>query len=133
MISSRRIEEKDRADIEAALIKDAFHQGTKADAFYKEGTISNIYEDEAGPIFALRASRSLRIDMMFFSNDDHARNKDAMLAGWPKLLEGAKAAGFTEITTSSNSLKLVAFAERILGFERVQTIENGETALRRLL
>ncbi len=133
MITSRKVEEKDRVGIEQALVRDTFHQGTVADAFYKEGTISNVYSDEGGPIMVVRGSKSLRLDLMFFDNDDSKRNATAMFSGFKKLADGAKAAGFTEITTSSNSLKLIQFAEKFFGFERVQTIENGEAALRRLL
>jgi len=133
MVTSRRVEEKDRASIIAALANDRFHQGATSDAFYKEGTISNLYEDDFGPIFVVRASRSLRIDMMFFSNEDHKRNKAAMLAGFQKLLDGAKAGGFNEIVCSTNSIKLLAFAKKVFGFEEVQTPENAEIELRRLL
>ena len=131
MISSRQVVEEDRTDIAQALVRDRFHAGITTDVFYKPGTISNIYEDAEGPVFVLRASKSLRIDMMFFSSKDSKRNAAAMIAGWEKLAESAKAAGFTEVTTSSNSPLLVRFAEKFLGFEKVQV--GNEVALRRLL
>jgi hypothetical protein len=133
MITSRAITELDRADIKASLERDEFHRGTKADAFFQKGSVTNVYNDENGPILYLRASRSLRIDMMFFNNTDRSRNKDAMVAGFQKLVDSARAAGFAEITTSSNSPALVEFGCRVFGFERVQTDANGEVALRRLL
>jgi len=136
MVTSRRIEEKDRTSIEQGLAHDTFHPGTKADAFYLPNVLTNVYEDEAGPIMLVRAARSLRIDMMFFDNKDYKRNKEAMLAGFDTLCAGAKAAGFLEITTSTNSPALLRFATKKredggFGFEEVNV--NGEVALRRVL
>ena len=136
MISSRRIHEIDRPSIDTALARDQFHIGTKSDTFYQEDVLTNLYEDEDGPIMLVRGSKSLRIDMLFFDNSDKVRNKAAMLAGFQKLADGAKAAGFTEITTSTNSLTLLNFAtvkveDGGFGFEKVNV--NGEIALRRLL
>ena len=133
MISSRRIEEKDRPAIGEALIRDKFHPTTKVDVFYEPGTVANIYESDGKPVFVLRASRSLHIDVMFLDNHDSERNKDAMCAAWYKLVEGARAGGFKEITTSSNSSSLAAFVEKVFGFDRVQTEENHEIALRKVL
>ena len=133
MVTSRRIEDTDRADIEQALARDPFHPSTKADAFYLPNVVTNVYEDEAGIVMLVRAARSLRIDMMFFSNEDSKRNREAMLAGWEALVTGAQKAGFLEITSSSNSPALVAFACKVLGFEKVQTTESGEIALRKAL
>jgi len=129
MITSRKIDLNDRESIDEALARDAFHPTTKSEAFYEPNTFTNVYEDEGGPIMLVRASRSLRIDMMFFSNEDSERNRAAMLAGWDALIAGAKKSGFSEITTSSNSPALVAFGCRVLGFEKVQTEANGEVAL----
>lgn len=136
MVTSRHITEDDKASIQQALANDQFHRSTSADAFYDEGTLSNIYEDEDGPILLLRGSRSLRIDMMFFDNSAKVRNREAMLAGFQKLVDGAKAAGFKEITTSTNSPALLKFATMKIedggfGFEEVNV--NGEVALRRQL
>lgn len=136
MVTSRRIEETDRVSIDEALTRDQYHPGTKSDVFFLDNVVTNVYEDEAGPIMLVRASRSLRIDMMFFENVDVVRNKAAMLAGFQKLVDGVKAAGFTEITTSTNSPSLLKFATRPkelggFGFEEVNV--NGEIALRRQL
>lgn len=136
MVTSRKIEDTDRASIAQALARDIFHPGTSADAFYLPNVLTNVYEDEAGPILLLRGARSLRIDMLFFDNLDRERNKAAMLAGFQKLVDGAKAAGFLQITTSTNSPALLKFAttkteDGGFGFEEVNV--NGEVALRRQL
>ena len=149
MISSRRVEDPanvpesevaraqqanaDRAVLVESLARDQYHPATMLNVFYEPGTLTNIYEDEAGPIMFVRGCRSLRIDMCFVDNADSERNKEAMLAGFEKLAAGAKAAGFREIITSTNSPKLLAFGKRWFGFEEVQTAENGEIELRRFL
>ena len=133
MVTSRHIDESDKAVLSVSLDRDKFHPNIKPDVFYEAGTIANVYEDEAGPIMFVRGCRSLRIDMCFVNNADSERNKAAMLAGFETLAAGAKAAGFKEIITSSNSPALVAFGEKYFGFVRMQTDENGEIALRREL
>lgn len=131
MISSRRIEESDRVRIEQALARDSYHPDTKADTFYASGAITNVYEDAEGPIFLLRASKALRIEMLFFNNAANERNAAAMLDGWAKLVESAKAGGFTEIVTSTNSPKLKNFAIKFLGM--VETNVGEETELKAIL
>lgn len=133
MVTSRQIDELDRAAIKRALGQDKFHVGTKADVFYQYGALTNVYEDEDGPIMLVRGSKSLRIDMLFFDNEDSVRNREAMMTGWRALIENAKRSGFSEIVTSSNSPALVEFGCKFLGFEKMQTEENKEIALRRLL
>lgn len=136
MVTSRQITETDRPSLAQALDRDIFHQGTKVDAFYEKGTMTNVYEDEQGPVLVLRASRSLRIDMMFFDNDARLRNKAVMLEGFQALLHGARQAGFKEITTSTNSPALLKFAtlkEEDGGFGFEEVTVNGEVALRRQL
>lgn len=131
MISSRRIEESDRARIEQALARDEFHPGTKPEAFYANGTMTNVYEDAEGSVFLLRASKALRIDMLFFNNNANERNANAMLDGWAKLVESAKAGGFTEIVCSTNSPKLKNFAIKFLGM--VETNVGEEIELKAIL
>jgi len=138
MITSRTIEESDQPLIESALAGDTFHPGVSSGVFYAPGTVANVYSDESGPIMFVRGCKSLRIDICFVDNADHVRNKAAIVDGFFRLVGQAKAAGFSEITTSTNGPGLLRFACMSveaggLGFELVQTAENGETALRRVL
>jgi len=128
MITSRRIHEIDRPSIDSALGRDAFHVGTKSDTFYQEGVVTNVYEDDDGPIFILRAQKALRIEMLFFDNGAKARNATAMLEGWKQLLHMASVNGFKEIVTSTNSSKLRDFAVNMLGMQ--ETNVGGEIELK---
>ena len=136
MISSRRIEEVDRANVEQALARDTFHPGVKADAFFEPGTVTNIYEEDHQPVLLVRVYKCLHLDLMCYDNADVARNKKVLQAGWPKLVESAKKSGFKEIITSVNGKALFRFLTKKVedggfGFQEVNV--NGEVALRRTL
>jgi hypothetical protein len=127
MITSRRITETDRTSIKHALAQDTFHPDTNSDVFYQEGVITNAYDDAEGTIFILRAQKALRIEMLFFDNEDKERNAQAMIEGWKHLLIMARAGGFKEIVASTNSPHLRDFAIKFLGMKETNT--NGETEL----
>ena len=138
MISSRRIEETDRASIEQALARDIFHPGVKADVFYEPGTATNVYEYDHEPVLVVRVYKCLHLDLMCYDNTDFVRNKKVLEAGWPKLVASAKSNGFKEVITSVNGPALLRFLTKKVedggfGFEEVQTKESGEIALRRVL
>ena len=139
MITSRRIEESDRAKVEESLARDKFHPNTKADVFFPKQAdgnpdprfVTNIYEDAEGPLMVVRGSRALRIELIFIDNAEFARNKEALIAGWQAMIEGAKRAGFTEIVASTNSPMLRRFAKRAFGF--VETNVDGEVEIKKVL
>ena len=130
---------QDRSHLDAALSVDAFHPTTKSDFFLPLRTDGDldarvttaVYSDEAGPILFVRQTKALRIDMCFSDNNDHQRNKKAMLFGWDALVERAVANGFTEIITSTNSPSLKHFGKETFGFKEVQI--GGEIVLRKEL
>ena len=136
MISSRRIEEADRAGIEQALARDEFHPGVAADVFWEPGTLTNVYEYDKKPVLLVRVYKCLHLDLMCYDNTDVERNKTVLEAGWPKLVESSKKAGFKEIVTSVNGKELHRFLTKTVedggfGFEEVAV--GGEVALRRQL
>ncbi len=131
--------EKDRAHLDAALAVDEFHPTTKSDFFLPLSpngeldvrVVTNCYADSAGPILYVRQAKALRIDMCFTNNDDHKRNKAAMLHGWDALCTQARQSGFTEILCSTNSPNLLKFGTNVFGFTEVQV--DGEVVLRKEL
>jgi hypothetical protein len=136
MVTSRRITEADRANIERALARDTFHPDVKADAFYESSTATNVYEYDNDPVLVVRVYKCLHLDLMCYNNTDVGRNKKVLEAGWPKLVASAKANGFKEIITSVNGPALLRFLTKKIedggfGFEEVNV--NGEVALRRTL
>lgn len=126
-IIARPISEDDRPWLELSLSDDKFHKDTDVDFFYEHGTVCNVYEDEAGPVLAVRGSKVLRLDIQFLANNNNRRNAHIMLHGFPQLAKQAKENGFKEIIFNSTSPELIAFCEKYLGFEK------SGNELRRLL
>ena len=136
MVTSRRVQETDRAGIEQALARDEFHPGVTADVFWEPGTLTNVYEYDKKPVLLVRLYKCLHLDLMCYDNTDFERNRTVLEAGWEKLVTSAKANGFKEIITSVNGKALFRFLTKKVedggfGFEEVSV--GGETALRRLL
>jgi len=136
MITSRRIEETDRASVEQALARDTFHPGVTADVFWEPGTLTNVYEYDKKPVLLVRVYKCLHLDLMCYDNSDVEHNKAVLEAGWEKLVTSAKASGFKEIITSVNGKALHRFLTKKVeeggfGFQEVNV--GGEVALRRLL
>ena len=138
MITSRRITENDRAGVELALAHDTWHPNATADMAYAANTFTSIYEDEGRPVMLIRVSvqrenpKLLRIDVLFYRNNDRARNVAAMLYAIGPLVSSAKLGEFQEIGTSTFNSALADFVCAHLGFEKTGTVA-GEVFLRRTL
>lgn len=134
MVTSRSITEQDRESVEQALSRDFFHPDTDANVFFEKGTMTNVYEDEQGPVLLVRTYKSLHLDLMCFDNADVVRNKAVLQEGWPLLVSGAQRNGFKEIVTTVNGPALLKFLTKKVedggfGFEEVNV--DGEVSLRR--
>jgi len=76
---------------------------------------SVIYEDSEGPIFAVRYSSALRIDIEFSNTANKERIRTVLKEGFPDVARQAKEQGFSEIVFNSISKTLIAFL-RAFGF-----------------
>jgi hypothetical protein len=117
MITDRFFEGSDLPLLELSLARDEHHKGTPTEFFIQPGTVTKVYEDGEGPILFVRGAKALRLDIQYVSNDDHERNKAAMLAGFDGLAQKAKQNGFSEIIFNSNSRALKIFCKRNFGFQ----------------
>jgi hypothetical protein len=79
-------------------------------------TKTMIYEDENGPVFAVRYSSALRTDMEFNPQADPERIRAMFREVVPDAAKAAQEQGFCEIVYESSSPKLIAFLRR-LGFK----------------
>lgn len=118
----RWLTQEDRPLLEDSLSKDEFHKTTTADFFYSPEAVCSVQEDENGPVFFLRATKALRLDIQFVDNLDKERNAKAMLERIDSIVEQARLAGFTELVFCSDSPGLMAFCRRKMKFKEV----NGE-------
>ena len=91
--------------------------------FVQPGTLTKVYEDETGPVLYARASKALRLDLGFLNNGDVKRNMRAMLAGFPDLVDRARANGFVEILFNTSQALLAKWCCRRLGFTEVSGTE----------
>jgi hypothetical protein len=129
-LTDRWLEPSDITTLELCLERDPHHVGTKVEFFYRPGTVTKVYEDEAGPVLFLRGeglelpkTKVLRVDVQYVDNTANERNRMAMLEGFPNLAEKAKANGFSEILFFTNVRALSIFCQRRLGFK---DFGNGE-------
>jgi hypothetical protein len=139
MVMDREIRTEDLAWLAESLSKDEYHKTTTPEFFIQPNTVCKIYEDEDGPILAVRGSidfkrskdagsKSLRLDIQYKDNLDHRRNMKAMITGFDILAKRSKENGFFEIVFDTNSPLLRKFCIRRLGFE-----ELDEFQLRKVL
>lgn len=121
MITDRMFDaEQDFNLLELSLSKDEHHKTTTPEFFTEPGTLTKVYEDEQGPILFVRGTPVLRLDIQYVSNEDFARNKTAMLEGFPALAQKARENGFKEIAFQTNSRVLARFCKHNFGFEESQ-------------
>ena len=113
----RPVTENDRDLIAGWIAKEPSHQNSSFDFYMEPGTTSVLYIDDAGPVFVVRYSSALRIDIDF-ANVDKERIRQALKNEFPKVANQAKNQGFKEIVFNSVSKSLVAFC-RLLGFYSV--------------
>lgn len=117
MIYERWLEESDRRIINESLETDEYHKDTSTDFFYDKSAVCKVYEDENGPIMYVKGTKAIRLDIQFVSNNDFRRNRKALLDGFDRFVENAKAAGFSELIFCSNSPLLKDFCKKNFGFK----------------
>jgi hypothetical protein len=118
----RPLLEEDRSILEQSLANDPYHKDTTADFFYEVGSASRMYMDKDGPVFVLRGTPALRLDMQFLNNEDILRNATTMLAYIDHLVASAQSSGFKEIIFQTDNPKLKQFCAKRMGF----TESSGE-------
>jgi hypothetical protein len=116
MVTDRFLEHRDLPILEKSLAHDVHHQGTPPEFFTQEGSLTKVYEDAEGVILFARASKAIRLDLQYVSNEDTRRNMKAMLTGFDELAKRAKENGFLEIIFTSNSPMMRKFCVRRFGF-----------------
>lgn len=110
------MEETDLPLLETSLAFDKFHTTTTPEFFVEPGTLTKVYEDEAGVGIFVKGTPVLRLDLQFVDNDDAKRNIKIMMAGFPDLMAKARTAGYKEIIFQSDSPLLKAFCTKRFGF-----------------
>ena len=112
----RPIAEADRPLIESWIRAEPDHANNTFEFYGQPGAKTVIYEDEEGPVVAVRYSSALRIDMEFANIANRERIRAVMTGEIPGVFQQAKQQGFSEIVFTSVSQKLIGFL-REFGFD----------------
>lgn len=111
----RTIDETDKPMLAEWISKESDHAETKPEFYLEPKTKSVIYEDLLGPVFAVRYSSALVIDIEFNPDVDKQRIREMLKEGFPDVARQAESQGFKHLIFSSTSKTLVAFC-RLFGF-----------------
>jgi len=111
----RPLTDDDRELLQTWIDHEPDHKDNTPDFYFEPHTKSVLYQDEEGPVFAVRYSSTLRIDIEFSDDAGKNRIRKALKEGFPAVAEQAKSQGFKQIVFSSTSKTLIAFC-RLLGF-----------------
>ncbi len=113
----RPVTDSDREMIAGWIAREPAHKESTPDFYFQDNTKSVIYEDNSGPIFIVRYSSALRIDMDF-ADVEKERIRQALKNEFPSVATEAKNQGFREVVFNSLSKTLVAFC-RLMDFRSV--------------
>ena len=119
----RPVTDDDREMIAGWIANEPAHKASRPDYYFEPGTKSVIYEDTEGPIFVVRYSSALRVDIDF-ANVEKERIRQALKNEFPAVAEQARSQGFKHIVFDSVSKTLVAFC-RLMGFRAMPDYQRS--------
>lgn len=113
----RNVEEKDQDLLNRAALADPYHKavGLTGEHWAKD---SILYEDELGPVVALKTTNVVRVDIQFLTQDK-LRNASALVAGFWKYAELAAKRGVKEIIFNTESPEVAHFFQKRFHFREV--------------
>jgi len=111
----RTLTENDKPLLAEWIAAEPDHKYSTPEFYFEPQTKAVIYEDESGPVFAVRYSSALRIDIEFSPTAGKDRIREALKTGFPDVAATAQAQGFKEMVFNSVSKTLIAFT-RLFGF-----------------
>lgn len=114
-ITNRPLTQSDLPMLQKALDQDEFDHAN-VDNYTMDGSYSEVYGDESGPIAVLRYTKTLRLVGVWCNNKDFRRNALATIKALEDATAKAKASGFTDIIFTTESPTLARFCKR-LGFK----------------
>jgi hypothetical protein len=112
----RSLEDKDTELLQYWISKEPEHAINTPEFYNESGTKSTMYEDVEGPVFCVKYTPAIIVDIEFNPDASKQRIRDAMVSGFPEVAAQAKQQGFKQLIFSSVSKSLIAFC-RAFGFE----------------
>jgi len=120
MLKVRKVEEGDRALLNAAALADPYHAAAGLTGEHWAGKDSIFYEDESGPVVALKTVSVVRADVQFLTQD-RERNSKALMEGfwnYVRILQNRKV---REVIFNSESPEVVHFFQKRFHFRPVNS------------
>ncbi len=115
MINIRKYSEEDKPALQRAIDRDAFHPGEwSPEHFEQPNVVSQVIEDQTGPIAFVLFTKTLRISCVWNDGADVHRNAKAIIFGIRDAVEKAKASGYTEVVVETDHEKLAEFFIRVM-------------------
>lgn len=117
MLTVRNVRPEDRELLDAAAEADPYHAaaGLKGEHWSKD---SIFYEDEQGPVVALKTTNVVRVDIQFLTKDV-ARNGHALVAGFASYVGILQKRGVKEIVFRTDSPEVALFFTKRFHFRPV--------------
>lgn len=118
MLKVRRVVESDRELLNRAARSDPYHsQAGLTGEHWMEGSI--FYEDEKGPVVALKTTNVVRTDIQFLTQDK-MRNGAALLEGFWKYIEILQKRGVKEVIFNTESPDVAHFFQKRFRFRELK-------------
>ena len=119
MLRVRTVRETDKPLLVAAAEADPFHVAVGLTGDHWLGEDSLFYEDELGPVVALKSTKVVRADIQFLTQD-HERNAKALMEGFWRYVDIWQKRGIKEIIFNTNSPEVVKFFAKRFHFKEVK-------------
>jgi len=125
MLKVRKVEPGDRELLNAAAKADPYHVAAGLTGEHWAGKDSIFYEDESGPVVALKTTNIVRVDVQFLTQD-RARNANALVAGFYAYVGILQKRGVKEIVFNTESPEVALFFTKRFHF---RPVSNGTFSL----
>lgn len=118
MLTVRRVEAGDRELLDAAAKADPYHAAAGLTGEHWTGPDSIFYEDESGPVVALKTVNVVRVDIQFLTLD-RERNAKALAEGFYAYVGILQRRGVKEIIFNTESPEVAHFFMKRFRFRNV--------------
>ena len=118
MLRVRQVEPSDRALLDEAAKADPYHVAAGLTGAHWAGKDSIFYEDEVGPVVALKTTNVVRVDIQFLTQDK-LRNANALVAGFYRYIEVLRNRKVNEIIFNSHSPEVAHFMTKRFHFRHI--------------
>ena len=118
MLRVRKVEATDKPLLDAAAMADPYHVAAGLTGDHWAGKDSIFYEDEFGPVVALKTTNVVRIDIQFLTQDK-LRNASALVAGFYQYVNVLRNRKVNEVIFTTESPEVAHFMQKRFHFRPV--------------